>query len=659
MSLITTPSNLVHLVREAETDLQMHLDRLAERERVALGAMAARSESDAEAAENIGFSMFSLLAPGAVSSSPTARIFSNGGYQQKIRAAALQGATSQVARAQRMEDEMAACFWDFFFKTHAAAFIETCPARMADLTKAERESLGMRSFEDAREAVEESSDDVKAPRATAHTSPQTPARWPRIKALRVGDCGYDTRMGTFSSRRFSYHSVIVDHDELVDTARENSDDWISAAVSAMPTHDDLTSEYGRASTAENRYVKYYVVYVPGGTIDGEDPKPGQPGVIYTVASSGAVRDNEPAGGIEIRRPYYWNGHPDGPHIFRGQFITGESSFFLNILAANEEALAMTEAASASLLQRIRDYKVVNVYDAAEHEEAMQIANQSHGGWVGVPGWREGRQFVQQVETGAPSPAEVQNLALMQNSASRNLGMDEVVQGRAARGTTATASSIAANSTKTRLDYLFSRWAIFLRDCMERLAYEIAHNHQVLLRLDESGREGVLRAQLEPLTQRGILTPEGVEAIVQDMKAQPMLLKGGDFGGEDEAVDWYALDIMIDPTSMEGEFGERSLSRQNAWNEVLAFIGDRMIQQPHIRWIDRARKTGRALGMTDCEMAVDLRKAQEMSQIQLSQAAPQPTTGPLDTQKMSAEMREAGGGASSPRLPSGNNFDLSR
>lgn len=645
------PDNLYRMVSSEESKRDNAVARIAQREQVAMGSQGVLAdmyddyEGPPETAENLGFAMYSLLLPSMLTDIPIAKVRSNGNYASRIQAAALQGATAQIMRGSRAEDELARCAWDFFFKPHCAAFVETAPARMSDLTKEEREDLGDRSFAEDRGAVEDKTDDVDAPRATKHTAPMCPARWPRIKWLPVEESGFDTGMGSFAARRFSWHTVKVSREELLNTARENTD-WYEPVIAGLPT----CREGG-----DDEYLTYHVVYVPGKRLPGEAPSRNQPGVIYTICNGGSYDGGE-AAGVYLRKPYYWTGHPDGPHIFRGQYMTGRSGQFLSILAANENALAMTEAASGNLLQRIRDYKVVNVFDSAEQESATKIAHQRHNGWVGVPGWREGRQFVQQVETSAPTPAEVNNLALMQQTAARNLGMDDALQGRASAGATATAASIAANSTKTRLDYIYSRWRRFLRDCLERVIWEIAHSSEVVLRLDEQARAEVLRAQLVPLVEQGLLSVSGLEAVIEDAKRAPMLMQGGDFASEDGDLDWYSLDITVDPTSMTGEYGEQSVARHNMWNETLYFMGNAMREQPYIRWIDRARATGRALGIPDCDMAIDLEQLEAL-QIQIAEAASTPKTAAPEPGKQGATLRMAQGGANAASGVDGGAFQV--
>lgn len=648
-SLITTPENLCNLVRHAETERDKKIDAISRREEIAMGAMAGDFQRG-ESPENLAFNVFSVIVPSLVTSDPVPNITTSGGYKEHIQSAAIEHAVKLICRSQRMHRALEPCAWDMFFKPFCGGIVETGSANMGDLTDDERRVAKGRLGNADQVNVGGEEDDGPAPRGTAASAPGLPPEWPRFKRLKANECGWDTRMGSYDERRFSFHSVIEDRDTLLDRAAENSGEgsWIASGIASCSTVQQMSGERpDMGFEEENQYIRYYVVYVPGGTIEGKDPGRNQPGTIHTIGSS---RDQKgEIHGQEIREPYYWTGHPDGLHFFEGQYTTGKDSHFMTLFAASEDALEMLEAVSASMHQRIRDHKVVHAYDVMATEAMEQIRQEPHGGHVAVPGLSEGSGMIQTIETDALTPAEFNIYGLMQTNASRQLGIDQSGRGSASEDATATAVSVANNATRTKIEYLINRWNRFVAAALERMAFEVAMNDQVALRLDEDGRASVLRAQLQPLTQQGVLSMEGVEAVVQDQKMRPVLFQGGDFADESEGLDWYGMALEVRPHTMEGQYGDGQLAREAQWNQQLSFLLDMLVRQPHGRWIDRIRATGRAMGMSDAEMVVDIELAQQVAQMQLAQAAAQPVTS------SSAPNVQAGGPAT--QLPGGGPMAL--
>lgn len=652
------PTKLAQLVAEAEVAHNERLDKVQVREDMACGVMRDAVDSQGNLSgdrspENLAFGLFSMLVPSMVTSSPVMRVMSSGSHLERIQAQAIQASGSQIAQKQRMQDELRPCAWDMVFKGYACAFIEKPVAAMSDMTKAERRAARGRLHADEPDDVGGEAGDVKSPRANGTPRTQTPPRWPRMKALDPRKCGWDAKGRTIAQARFTYHSVTEDHEDLLERAMEHSDDWVPENVIEM-----IPDRTGQSEGVDRGEVHYYVVYIPGGVLGGKEPKPNQHGTIHTIS---AINDQQGGikAGLEIRRPFYWEGHPGGPHVFHGQYTTGKDSHFLSLLGANEDALAMLDAVAMSLRDRMRNHKVNYAYDAAAEEQVTRLAQAADGEFIGIPRLAEGSGALQRIETGEVSTAEVAEFQQTLESAGRNVGLDEAARGRADADTTATAVSVAANATQTRLGYLHGQWNEFVRECMERMAFEIAHDDRVAIRLNESGRERDLRTRLMPLVERLPMFTQGdVESLVERAKSEPVFFQGGDFASDDNDLNWHSLDIRIEPHSMDGEFGAREIARLNEWAQFLAFAGQQMVQQPHIRWIDIIKKAGTARGMTDAETIADVGIAQELLQMQLAQPSGQPEYGQvIDVEGSSATLRESNGGARSPSGVDPGNFQI--
>jgi hypothetical protein len=638
MSLTSDPTKLARLVHGAEIERDLRLDALARREAISMGAKNLDPTRGDMSPENLGLAVFQAVIPSMVTSAPVMDCRSSGGYFEQLQVAAIASAGTQICYKQKMQDALRPAAWDMMFKDYACGFIEKSTADMSDLTKAERAAASGRLFDDEPVDVGGEADDEPAPRATATPRVQIPARWPRIKSLDPHRCGFDCKGRTIGEARFTWHEMVEDWEDIMERASEHPDDWIEEGVLDMHTlreDDELREE-----------VNYYVIYVPGAVIEGKTPRPNQPGVIYTIASHGQG-GKSPEKGLEIRRPFYWNGHPGGPHIFEGQYVTGKDPFFLGILSGNMDALDMLDSVSMAVRDRMANYKRVYAFDASRVDEATAIAGSKDGEFVAVPGLASGQGIIMPIETGGVTNADGGMLQEVQSNALQQVGIDTSGRGSADPNATATAVSVAANATASKLSYLVGRWDGFVRECLERMAWEIAHDDRIAIRLDEPGREKYLRSQLEPLTQMTDLTAADVEQIVSDQKRHPMFFQGGDFSG-DEGFDWNRLDIRIQPRSMEGAQGEQQAQRIIVWAQQLAFLGQQMVTQPHIRWVDIIRDLGRAYGMSDADAVADIDIAQQLAQIQIAQGMGDVNLGSeVDPQGSGATLREGRGGARSP------------
>ncbi len=635
---LTDIPRLARLIQASEGVRDAKLDVAEERMKVAMGAMNEKTEGDLESPENLGFALYSILLPSMVTSSPVFQASSDGDAEERLQAAALGAAGTQMARKMRLHQVLEPCAWDFLMGLYGAMMVEKPKAKMRGLTQQERDTLVGRM---ANPEVIEEGDEIETPEATSTPRQTVPPHWVTLKRLHPRMCGFDAQVKTLGECRYTWHDVIISRALLEQRAKENSDDWYPDAVEALATH----------GIHELEEVMYRVVYVPGARLpDGPEPTPSQPGVILTISHTATDDGSQMGGGIEIRRPYYWEGHPGGPHVFEGQYTHGEDPFGLTLLTAHSDALQQLDAVSSRVHDRIRQHSVKYAYDASIQEEVEQLQMAEDGAWVPVPALRDGRVF-ERFETGEVSQAEVAELREAQINAQRALGIDDAAQGMANSDATATAVSVAANSTRTKVQYILSRWERFVREGMERMAWEIAHDDRVVIRLDERGREDVLRERLMPMVAEGEITRPGLEQYIQNERAEPLIYQGGDFRNEDNELDWYSLDIRIEPGSLDGSLGDQRVAKEIAWNQQLAQLGMAAMQMPFMDWHSRIRDTGAAFGFLNADAIFDRMTLKQMTNMMLAQGAMgQPSTASMegaDPGRTGATLREASGGARSP------------
>lgn len=626
IGLDTSPANLAALVNYSTIKRNERLDAVKEREKVALGAHAPFMERG-ESPENLAMGLFSTMVGSMVSSAPAASFTSSGGRAQMVAAAALGASVTDIAKASRMERALEPAAWDFWFKPFCAGFVEMGAASMTDLTREERAAMrGRLAGRDESGTVESSEDDVDAPRANAEHTPHTPPHWPRFKRLDPRKCGWDMAAGSFAEARFTFHEVIESRTVLFGRAVEGDAGWNAAAISAAPKCSMTGNADDAIVGSRDEFVRYFVVYVRGATLEGKAPGPNQPGVIYTVAAQGM--ESARANTLEkyLRDPYYFTGHPDGPHVFGGQYTTGHDAMFVNLLGAVEDALAMLESVSASMHQRIRDHKVVTAYDLRMEEEAQALIQAPNGDYVGIAGLASSPNMIQQVETSVVTPAEVAEYRELQVNANRQVGISDSTRGLADGDATATAVAEAASQVDAKVEYLMQRWMRFVAESLERMAFYVAMDDRVAVRVGDLGRAEVLRAYLSGLP--GTVLPNGmrlsqrdVEAIVELERSKPMTYEGGDFA-ESAEFDWYSMRLEVRPSSMTGGQSRSAVQRENAWNEVSAFILQQMSMNPaYVRyWVTRLEATGKAMGVENAALALDVQMAEEMAQAMAMQGA---------------------------------------
>lgn len=644
-------THVLRCVHETERIRDIQLDSLAHREKSALGAFRTDDEGVAEDnPDNVAFSVFSMILPALATRPPKMRAKSNRGHLENLYVQAAAASTTHIAKKQRIEREFAVGCWDFFFTPNAVGFVEMGPARMSDMTEDERRAAQGRLFDQGEQAqdLSDTSDDDKHPRATDTPLAQCPPHWPRFKSIDPKHAFFDLSGRGLNQARYTGHETVEDWEVLKARAEENPDDWDLDEVLAM----DRCARDGQITKGESGdYASYYVIYIPGATIPGEDPEENDHGVILTLAGTYANFQTKLLDAREIRRPYYWKGHPDGPHIFGYQYATGNGeSPFVTLLGVNEDALAMLESVTASVHQRVREHKTVFAFDQTLEQEVQPLIDARNGAYVGVPGLRDG--MVQSFETSPVSQAEIAELREMQGNVARGVGIDDGQMGNADSDATATAVSVAARATQTKVGHIIDRWYAYVGDVMDRMCFASCFDDRVFVRLDDEARVATLRATLAPAAAQAGLTPEYVDALIESERDKAMSFQGGDFGDPKNGYDWSGVETYIEAHSMDAGFGERASAREQMWNEQLAQIGQLAATQPHIRWQQRLKATGEAFGIPDADQLLDPAIAQQIAQIAIASSQPEPVLEGAGGGGGTTDLRFIQGGSQNQGQPSG-------
>ena len=238
---------------------------------------------------------------------------------------------------------------------------------------------------------------------------------------------------------------------------------------------------------------------------------------------------------------------------------------------------------------------------------------------------------------------------MQQQAAQKIGMTDEQNGKAS-DETATAVRVAAAKMGRKLDALVKRWYRFVGEGMERMAWEVAHDDRVIVRMDEAGRESYLKQTLQPLEQ--VVGAEYVRDLVTKKKQNPLVYPGGDFA-VDDALDWFSLDLWLEPFSMDEAYGEAAFAREVQANQQLAMIGEQMKMSPYLRWTDRLRRTMESLGIYDVEEVVDVDMLEQVVQMMLLEPSKDATVSSEGSQQdlatsMNSRFGQMSGGGGQPQ-----------
>lgn len=647
-------SEIMQLVDESLRDRERKREIVRRIEDMALGAYNTDGERREEP-ENMAFAVVAITLASMVQQ-PVSSITSDGDQASRMTAAATQGSVNQIARMTELRSTLRACGWDYLMGW-AAAFIEISDAGRSDPTDEERSRI-----------TGPLQSGIASPSGQPDPAVRIKPEWVHATYLHPDQFFFDSKARTRTQWAFWGHSVVEDHDDLIERAEADPETWDVEVVKALGTMEDpATLQYamsrGERAVDRNK-VLYYVVYFPNGKIKGKKPGPWEYGVIRTISpdvSRTFGGESLSSSGKEIRPPYYHKGHPGGPWVFAGQYTQTRDSFPITALLANLDSVDMLNAVAANIHDRIRHHTLKFAFDSKQEEAVERIRTAPDGAWVPVPNLKDAA--IQPIETGGPTPSEIRELLLLQQRAAANLALDDAMRGRADPDATATSIEHVAATSNSRAAFALSDWRAFVGAILERFAVHVLMNDTFFLRLDDDGKDEYRRAVLEsaiPHIERQL----GVKIMGADRdellrRARPVAVPyaGGDFKDRPDA--WWDLRLTVRPESMEPDGGFASAVRQQAIDSMLSFYGQAMLTMPHVNWIQRAREHFASIGAAGSERLLDGERASTLVGIQIASAEPMAVTGDSMMQKpqtpglASIAAMAGGGGGRGRSAPPGN------
>lgn len=607
----TDEDHIMRLVAEAQEDRERKRDIVRRVEAMALGPYGEDYADVGEQPENMAFATAALLLPSMVQT-PVASVVSHGDTQQRLTAASVQGAVNQIARQSQLHRVLRPCAWDYIMGW-TIGFVESAPAERSDPTDAERAMLDgpLRGG-------------IATPAGPAEPALRLPAMWPRVSYIHPDRFFFDTKARTQGAWKFCGHSNVENHDVLIERAEADSETWNVGAVKelkAVQSPEALQYAMSKGERVVDRdEVLYYVIYEPGGEIEGEARGPWDHGVIHTIApmvTTAQAGGRATSTGIELRKPYYYTGHPGGPYAFAGQYTHTSDSFPVTALLANLHSVEMLNAVASSIHDRIRKHRVNFAYDLKSKEGVEALIHAPDSTWVGVQNLNEAA--IQTIESGGPTPAEINELGLLQARAAANLALDDAVRGRVDSDATATAVQQVAATTQARTDFLLDGWKLFVGEVLERIAVHVVQNDRFFIRLDDQGRDEVRTAALEAAApyladmMGEELTSADRDRMLQRSRPVAVPFAGGDF--KDDPLKWWDLQLEVRPEAMEPS-GLHGTVRQQAIDGLLQFYAQGMVTMPHVNWKQRAREHFARIGAPGMERHLDEQRASALVGLQV-------------------------------------------
>lgn len=618
MVKLTETTQLGKLVSEACRDRDRRRELVRQIEDQALGELA---DGKREEPENMAFATAALLLP-MMLQDPRVRCSSGGDYTGRFTAVAAQSSANQLLAHGSVRDVFQTCAWDYTFGW-TALFAEAAETQRSDPTDSERASMGG-----------DWASGIASPQGPSMPSQRIRPEWPALKYIHPDMFFHDTKVRTKGEWAFVGHVNVESKPALIERAEADPKTWHVDEVKAIPTTSNTAQlNYAMAigsRAVERDQVVYFIVYEPHGVIEGQDPKPWEYGVIRTIAPRGGAGVGGGAqmdSAVEIRKPYYYRGHPDGPYVHAGQYTNTRESFPMTGLMANWKSVEMLNAAASSLYQRIREHSIKFAYDAAQHDSIERLRLAPDGDWVPIANLKD--NAIQTIETGGPSVAEVRELALLQARVAAALAMDDVERGKVDGDATATAIRQVAATTAKRSSQLIRNWRTFVSQACERVVAHIVSSERFFIRLDETGRDDHRRAVLEaaaPILARAtnVDLPSGeLEGMIERTRPIGLPMRGGDFSKTPSA--WWDLKIDVHVSEATDVGGPESLMREQSVNDTLAWFAQRMIDQPHVNWKQRAKEHFAAIGAPGMERLLDEQRASALVQMQLASVEPSITT----------------------------------
>lgn len=420
---------------------------------------------------------------------------------------------------------------------------------------------------------------------------EDPPLWPQIARLSPHQWGWDRLAYSFEEKRYAWHKVIIDHDELIALAERDAElpedereGWDVEVVRGMAEGSGHDMNRPTDDMRDGEVVYYEVWDARGKVKDENTGEMGFHGAIYRFAESSTIKaengykTGQPRVGREICKPFDYWGPRSGPYTLYGCFTVPDQSWPLSVLMAtyaqerelNETARANNENARAyKEFVAADDEEFVDLINSGKHQHAYYHAN----------------LMASKAETlrhGGITDQGIAQEARLRDALERNSGLTEAEQGNLS-GVTATESAIATSAASKRQSFYIRKFGDGARANLEIVAHFLANNDRITYEVSP-----------EQAAEMGY--PDGAMFV------------GGPEREDDGTID--DLELSIDIRSM----GHRSQAEdtQDGMNKmsIVSELANLAMSSPvNVRVL--AEQIGQKMGWPDIVDLIDFEMAEEM------------------------------------------------
>jgi hypothetical protein len=472
-----------------------------------------------------------------------------------------------------------------------------------------------RNFEltDVKRTIEQLATDWAFKYCVAITTPvpvkgtrgSDPLYRPQTRRLSLEDYVWDSIAKQHDDRRFEGHRLRRDKDSLLEEAIEHPErGWNTTAIRALTEDRTREDQRQRARQLVKRgEVEFWEIWIAEEVLDeavdvnGNAYQPSEDegfvGTIYTVTEQS---------GEFLRAPRPFWGPRDGPYTFNGYLYVPDDVVPLAPLVATAPQTEMLNAAMASAIKAIMNYKVGVGVSSQTPDLEKKINQFLDQGVFTVDALDDITKAMAKIEMGGLTPQHLTMLQTLRMLVEKSSGLTEQMQGQtSSTGTTATEASIAQMGSGNRRGGMTEK---FLGGTIRPIAKKEAH----YLTMDPRSR-----TQLPLLAEGMFVDPKTGQPIEMPVLA----------GGPEHGSFLDEMDIEIDPVSTRYPSEMLEAERAASWEQFLFTAAPMIPQMPYLDWGLIFSNKAEQLGNPALARTIDLPRAMLMGQIQMMM-----TLGPM-------------------------------
>lgn len=416
-------------------------------------------------------------------------------------------------------------------------------------------------------------------------NPSAPHRpvWERISPKRWF---FDPLCMVYGQARYAGHDIARDRDDIIREAeRDPASGWNIPMIQSMKassgSSDFLRDNEGVVPSRDD--LCYAEIWVPEVQQEGFEPEQGFNGSIFTIAIG---QDNSDW----IRKPIPYYGPWWGPYSMVGVYTVPDCPYHLSPLAATWRQAQELNMQMNSIASSAKSYKRLVFVPKGNPDVGKAIQNAPHDYVIPLAGLK--KDEVIQYEVGGITEQQIKQAAIMREQLDRNSGLYETQRGNLQTNSTATAETIADESSDTRLAFVKQRYADAVIHATRTAAWYLYHDERSVFNL--GAEAGADLGMIQPVFYGGVQSP---------------------------LDDFDDLELNIEPFSME----RTSEGQQQRWAietfDIISRAAPAMGVTPWIDWKALMGKIGDARNEPEFAEIFDEQAAQQ-AQMQQQQAMQQ-------------------------------------